>query len=98
MPAIHITESQAAALARGESITLDPPSTPLHNVVLFVKSTRQSVYIWDGELRADGRIVATRYQWLTDTYGDPENEDPRVVTPGSYLSRADRVNIVQVGA
>lgn len=98
MPNIEITSEQAAALARGENITVEAPAKPLHNVVALSKGSRTSLYIWDGEVRPDGRIYATRYQWLTNFYG--EAEDPVTCAPASpsWVTSTDAVVIAQVGA
>lgn len=100
MPNIQISDEQAAALARGEDITVQPPSTPLHNVVVY-QTCGRSFYVYDGERLPNDVVVATRWQKLTAADGKPwgntrvSTRERKVAFPSATMSlRA----IIQVGA
>ena len=83
MPTIAISNDQAAALARGENITIEPPSEDIHNCIVFT-ACRSSYYVWDGEIKADGRAFFWRFQRVIDNFGNPCEDEVETRTPEDY--------------
>lgn len=102
MPTISITKDQEQALARGESITIEPPSEDIHNCIVFT-DCRSSYYVWDGEVKADGRAFFWRFQRVIDSFGNPCEDPVETRTPEDYCGghcftqRSDIRKIVPVG-
>lgn len=103
MPTITISNDQAAALARGEDITVpgNPPED-IHNCIVFTTS-RSSYYVWDGTVYPNGRVCFWRYQQIIDCFGSPvehevETRKDRDYRDGScFVQRANVRRIVPVG-
>lgn len=101
---IPVSDDQAAALARGESITIStaPEARPIHNMLAV---TGKSVtFIWDGAV-IGGKIYAYRYQRLIDIFGNEATGNEVCVRPhrewerdGNCWSSSPLTKLIQVGA
>lgn len=71
MPSIDITQEQADALARGETVSISPKPKTYKNVFVRPKDGGKALYILLEGTENSGSILLSRYLYVRDTDGRP---------------------------